>query len=99
MPDWFKGFERLPAYSLSGRIGRDQAREFCFKINQFLVEAVVLAIAYRRRSFFIVAAIMLFNFASQLGDTFCGLRLILRHVARYKRLKHRQSPYDCHSET
>ena len=91
MRDLGKGLDRLAAHALCRRIARDELRKLRLKINKFPIEPVVFAVADYRRGFLVIEPVVLFDFAAQLGDSFCRLRFFPTHAARYKRAKHRQS--------
>src|SRR6266446_843252 len=68
-----------------------------FKIDKFRVEFVILAIADGGRGFLVVTAVMLFDFAPQVCDSLCCLRLLRGHAVRYDARNARQSSKVCHS--
>ena len=76
-----EGFQRCFAHPLRRRIRRKQFRKARFQIDKLRVKPVILAVADRGRSLFIVAAIMLFDLAPQLRGALCRLRLIHGHDA------------------
>ena len=80
MRDWREGLQRFVPDLLRRRIGRRELRETRFKRDKFLVESIVFPIADCRRGFLVIVAVVLFDFAAQLGDTFCRLRFIHSHV-------------------
>ena len=93
-----KRFKRFSADTLSGRIRRDQIGKLRLQIDEFLVEAVVFAVADDWRSFFVVEPVVLADFVSQLLDSLCRLRFVLGHETRYKRANPRQCQHVIPSE-
>ena len=59
MRERLKGFQRLTANPLGGRIRGDELRKACFQIDKLLVKPIIFAVADRRCGFLIVAPVVL----------------------------------------
>ena len=79
MLDLSEGFEGLATDALGWRIGCDKLRKSGFKIEKFPVEPVVFTVANYRRGFFIIMAVVLFDFATQLFDSLARRSLRFCH--------------------
>ena len=80
MRDLREGLQRFAPDLLRRRIGRHELQERRLQSDKFLVEPIVFSIADCRRGFLVIAAVVFFDFAAQLGDTFCRLPFIHSHV-------------------